>query len=114
MNIAIIGAGNVGKTLGQGWANKGHRVKNGSRKPEGEQLSLPDAASFGEVIALSVPWPAAHEALRSCGDLTGKVLLDCTNPLTADLNLDVGQTTSGGEMVATWASGARVVKVFNT
>src|SRR5207248_6974415 len=68
----------------------------------------------GEVIVLSVPWPAAHEALRNCGDLTGKVLLDCTNPLTADLNLDIGQTTSGGEMVGTWASGARVVKIFNT
>lgn len=114
MHIAIIGAGNVGKTLGQGWSNKGHEVKYGSRNPEGEELSLSAAAAFGEVILLSVPWPGAHEALRNCGDLTGKVLLDCTNPLTADLNLDIGQTTSGGEMVATWASGARVVKIFNT
>lgn len=114
MNIAIIGAGNVGKTLGQGWSSKGHVVKYGSRSPERDELSVPAAAAFGEVIVLSVPWPGAHEALRSCGDLAGKVLLDCTNPLTADLNLEVGQTTSGGEMVATWASGARVVKIFNT
>lgn len=114
MNVAIIGAGNVGKTLGQGWSNKGHQVKYGSRKPEREQLSLPDAAAFGDVIVLSVPWPGAHEAVRNCGDLTGKVVLDCTNPLTSDLKLEIGQTTSGGEMVATWASGARVVKIFNT
>jgi predicted dinucleotide-binding enzyme len=114
MNIAIIGAGNVGKTLGQGWSSKGHVVKYGSRNPEGDELSLSAAAAFGEVIVLAVPWPGAHEALRNCGDLTGKVLLDCTNPLTAELNLEIGQTTSGGEMVATWASGARVVKIFNT
>src|SRR5262249_29771021 len=41
--------------------------------------------------------------------------LDCTNPLAADLSgLTVGLTTSGGEQVASWARGARVVKVFNT
>ena len=114
MKIAVIGAGNVGTTLGHGWSQKGHEVKYGSRRPERDQLSVPDAAAFGEVVVLTVPWPAAHEALRNCGNLTGKVLLDCTNPLTADLNLAIGQTTSGGEMVATWASGARVVKIFNT
>jgi len=42
-------------------------------------------------------------------------LLDCTNPLKPDLSgLTVGYTASGGEQVAGWAPGARVVKIFNT
>lgn len=48
-------------------------------------------------------------------DLAGKVLIDATNPLLADLSgLAVGANTSGAEMVASWAPGARVVKAFNT
>jgi predicted dinucleotide-binding enzyme len=42
-------------------------------------------------------------------------LLDCTNPLKADLSgLTVGHTASGAEQVAAWAPGAHVVKIFNT
>src|SRR5205814_267144 len=53
--------------------------------------------------------------LAAAGDLKGKVLLDCTNPLTRDLSgLEVSGTTSGGEFVAAHAPGARVVKIFNT
>jgi len=43
------------------------------------------------------------------------VLLDCTNPVKADLSgLEIGTSTSGGEMVEQWAAGAQVVKIFNT
>jgi len=74
-----------------------------------------DAAAFGEVLALTVPWAAAQPAIESSGNLAGKVLMDCTNPLAADLKgLTVGLNTSAGEQVAAWASGARVVKAFNT
>jgi predicted dinucleotide-binding enzyme len=53
--------------------------------------------------------------MRESRDLVGKILLDCTNPLEKDLSgLAVGQTTSGAELVASWAPGARVVKAFNT
>src|SRR5215813_5919590 len=129
MKIAIIGAGNVGGTLGSAWANRGHDVIFGVRDaadPKLEQLlaraagkariaTVKEAAAAADVIALTVPWPAAQEALRSTGDLRGKILLDCTNPLKADLSgLTVGHTTSGGEQVAAWAPGARVVKIFNT
>jgi 8-hydroxy-5-deazaflavin:NADPH oxidoreductase len=62
-----------------------------------------------------VPWQAARPAVAELGDLSGKVLLDCTNPLAPDLSgLEVGTTTSGGEQVAAAAKGANVVKIFNT
>jgi predicted dinucleotide-binding enzyme len=58
---------------------------------------------------------AAQNALASADDLTGKVLIDATNPLLPGLTgLAAGTTTSAGEVVAKWAAGARVVKAFNT
>jgi 8-hydroxy-5-deazaflavin:NADPH oxidoreductase len=60
------------------------------------------------------PWPATAEALRGLGNLAGKILLDCTNPLKPSLDgLEVANTTSAGEQVAQWSPGARVVKIFN-
>jgi 8-hydroxy-5-deazaflavin:NADPH oxidoreductase len=130
MKIAIIGAGNVGGTLGVAWANRGHEVVLGVRDvaadPKLEELlaraggktraaRVKDAAAAAEVIALTVPWSAVQDALRSAGDLRGKILFDCTNPLKPDLSgLTVGYTASGAEQVAAWAPGARVVKIFNT
>ena len=64
---------------------------------------------------LAVPWTAVPDALKAAGDLTGKVLLDCTNPVTPELtHLTIGHTTSAGEEVARMVPNARVVKVFNT
>ncbi|HEV2500865.1 MAG TPA: NADPH-dependent F420 reductase [Terriglobia bacterium] len=129
MKIAIMGAGNVGGALGKLWAAKGHQVMFGVPDPQGAKTqgliksigkqaqagSVKDAASFGEVIVLATPWPATQDAVRSAGDLAGKVVIDCTNPLAADLSgLLVGTTNSAGEEVARWAKGAKVVKAFNT
>jgi len=129
MRIAIIGAGNVGGALGAAWAKRGHEVIFGVQDITDQRLkevlaraggearvaTVKDAAAAADVVALAVPWPAAEDALRSAGDMRGKILLDCTNPLKPDLSgLTVGHTTSGAEQVATWAPGARVVKIFNT
>jgi predicted dinucleotide-binding enzyme len=127
MNIAVIGMGSVGGTLGRRWAANGHAVVFGSRKPTDSKAvaeatamncrlaSIRDAASAADVVVLATPWQAVKDALTSAGSLGGKVLLDCTNPLTADVTaLEIGHTTSGGEEVAKLASGARVVKIFNT
>jgi hypothetical protein len=77
--------------------------------------SVAEAAAFGEVVVLATPWEATEEAIRSAGDLAGKIVFDCTNPLAPQLaGLTLGHTTSAGEQVASWAPGARVVKVFNT
>lgn len=123
MQIAIIGAGNVGQALGKGWTKRGHQVRYGVRNPAdpkhgGLDAAVPaDAAAGADAIVLSLPWPATESAVRGLGNLAGRTIIDCTNPLgmTPDgLGLVVGHTTSGGEMVANWASGAAVFKAFNT
>ena len=129
MRIGILGAGNVGGALARVWTNRGHEVKLGVPDAQNERTQKTvaslggavragtnaDAGAFGEVVALTVPWPAAKQAIESSGNLTGKVLIDCTNPLSNDLKrLLVGLTTSAAEQVAGWARGARVVKAFNT
>jgi predicted dinucleotide-binding enzyme len=128
MTIGIIGAGNVGGTLGRCWAKLGHQVVFGSREPSADDVkqllaasgataraaSLKEAAQAGEVLALATPWPVTEEILRGLGDLTGKILIDATNPLTRNFELEYGTTASGAEKVAQWAHGAKVVKAFNT
>jgi predicted dinucleotide-binding enzyme len=125
MDIAIIGAGRVGSTLGRGLAAAGHRVHYARRDPEAplpERL-LHEGATTGaaaEVVArsqavlLATPWAAARAALADAGDLGGRPLFDATNPIGPGLTLTHGHTDSGAEQVQRWAPGARVVKVFNT
>jgi predicted dinucleotide-binding enzyme len=128
MRIGILGAGNVGGTLGRGWAGKGHEVFFGVPRPEDSKTqaliqsigpkaragTVRDAAAFAEVVVLATPFEAAEEAIKKAGDLTGKVVIDCTNPLTADFSgLTIGHTTSGLEQVIRWAKGAQVFKAFN-
>lgn len=126
MKIAIIGAGTVGRALGEGWAAKGHEIMFGVRSPGSPKLADLDharfkigkdmqAAQFGEVVVLATPWDSTKEAIAACGDLHGKIVLDATNPLRPNMaGLAMGHITSGGEKVAEWANGAKVVKVFNT
>ena len=128
MRIAIIGTGNVGGALAQGLAGKGHDLVLGARRPDapevaalaaatGATAALPDAAAAGaDLVILALPWSGAEAAVRGLGDLSGRIVIDCMNPLgmTADgLGLTMGHTTSGGETVAGWLPGARVVKTLN-
>ena len=129
MNIGIIGAGNVGGTLGKRWAKNGHNIVFASREPGGEKMkqllhetghgatavSNSQVARSSDVLLLSTPWPATEEALKSAGDLAGKTIIDATNPLLPSLDgLSVGCTDSAAEQVARWATGAKVVKALNT
>lgn len=127
MKIGIIGSGNVGSALGKIWANNGNEIMFSSRHPENLKglaqsigknacYGLPaEAAKYGDVVVLSVPWTQAIDALKSAGSLRGKVLTDCTNPLKPDMSgLAVGHTTSAAEEIAKAAPGAKVVKAFNT
>ena len=132
MKLAIIGAGGVGGTLGTAWAQKaGHEIFFGVTHPQSEKTralikqlggkaragSAAEAAAFGEVIVLATPWQAAEAAIRSMGDLQGRVILDATNPLAMGpngLGLAIGHNTSAGEQVQGWAKGASVFKTLNT
>jgi len=127
MQIAIIGTGSVGSTLGGRLAEKGHQVIYGTRDPQNDKVkklidsqkgtkakSVREAVAPSEVVVLATPWPATEDAVKSAGDLKGKIVIDCTNPLAPKLSgLSVGLTTSAGEKVADWAEGAHVVKAFN-
>jgi len=67
------------------------------------------------VVILATGYADAVPALRSLGDLTGKVVLDITNPLSADyMSLTIGHSTSAAEEIAAAIPGALLVKAFNT
>jgi predicted dinucleotide-binding enzyme len=112
MKIAVLGAGNVGGALARLWTQAGHQVQTARRQagPTPEEIAA-DAA----VVALCVPGGESEQALVSCGDVTGKIVIDCTNPLAPDLQgLLYGGTTSAGERLQQLRPGARVVKAFNS
>jgi predicted dinucleotide-binding enzyme len=122
MKIAVIGSGSVGSTLGTAWQQRGHDVTYGVRHPGDDKhssLGAPvatneRAAADADVVVVCTPWQGTQQAVQSCGDLAGKVLIDCTNPLTPDFaTLEVGHTSSGAEHIAGWAPGARVCKAMN-
>jgi 8-hydroxy-5-deazaflavin:NADPH oxidoreductase len=129
MKIAVLGAGNVGGTLGKAFASVGHDIFFGVPNPKEEKNKklidsiAPNRASVGsvseavrsaELLILATPWNAARAALQSAGDLTDKIVIDCTNPLKEDVSgLVIGHTTSAAEQVAQWAVEAKVCKAFN-
>lgn len=125
MTIAIIGAGNVGSALGRGWLACGEDVIFGVPDPADpkyrllpeERLRVPQtAAQSAEIIVLATPWQATEAAVKGLGSLSGKIIIDCTNPLGMGpngLELVLGHSTSAGEQVAFWAPGASVLKTLN-
>ena len=118
MKIAIIGAGNVGGALGRGWAKAGHTIIFGVRDPAGgktkpplaeiggaaSSVLVPDAVRSAEVVVLATPWDAVPSVVNAMGDVRGKIIIDCTNPLLLNaegsLSLSLGSTTSGAEELA--------------
>lgn len=128
MRIAIIGTGNVGGAIARGLAGKGHDVTFGARAPDKPELvalandvgaarALPgEAAAAADIVILALPWAAAEAAVKTLGNLAGKIVIDCMNPLgmvDGALGLVLGHQTSGAETVAGWLPGAKVVKTLN-
>ena len=127
--IAIIGAGQVGASLGRGWARSGHAILFGVTDPAAPKhaaiaeqagnaviATMAEAVRQAEIVVLAVPWDAVPEVLSACGDISGRILIDATNPVRfgADgLELAIGFSTSGGEEVARLAPGASVFKAMN-
>jgi NADPH-dependent F420 reductase len=129
LKITVLGTGSVGAALGSRWARAGHAVAYGSRQPQSEKvlavversgpsaqaMSSAQAVADAEAILLAVPWPVARQTLADLGDLRGRPVIDCTNPLLPDLSgIELGHSTSAAEQLAAAAPSARVVKAFNT
>lgn len=128
MNIAVIGMGVVGGTLGQRFAEAGHTVafgvQNPSEKvksgtpPDARVMSVADAAREAEIIVLAVPWAAVPSVARELQVTRRQVLVDVVNPLKMGphgLSIDAGpHGESGAERLAAMVPDARVVKAFNT
>jgi predicted dinucleotide-binding enzyme len=127
MRIAVIGSGNVGTGLAKSWSKLGHAVVVGSRSPESERLvhlvsgigngvsaaALAESVESADVIVLAIPWSAVEVSIAALGDLSGRLIIDATNPFVKGLNLGIGHSDSGGEQVARWAPGAKIVKALN-
>jgi len=118
----------MGSVLGRSFAAAGHAVtfsySHDPKKlerlardsgPRARAAGPWDAVRRAEVVLLAVHWADVPGALRAAGSLRGKILIDCTNPMThANDALAVGHRLSGGELIAKQAHGAHLVKAFNT
>jgi predicted dinucleotide-binding enzyme len=127
--IAIIGTGSVGGALGPEFAAQGHTVVYGSRTPDREDVlelvartgegatatSPREAAEQADIVVLAVPGMMVKEITLGLGDLSGKIIIDPTNPLANGENgLKHGVDTSNAEIIQTAAPEAFVVKAFNS
>ena len=84
MKIGIIGAGNMGTTLGDLWIAAGHDILYGTRAsdPTSNLRARPvaEASALSDFLVLAVNYWTIESALREMGDLTGKIILDISNP----------------------------------
>lgn len=112
MRIAIIGKGNVGTALSSGLSKAGHQIKFGHRDPK-ENVS--DAAKWGELIILAVPYENSDNAIENIKPFADKkIVIDVMNAIGANMNLGISCTTSTAEQTQKKLREAYVVKAFNT
>jgi len=126
MKVTVIGAGNMGAAFVKQLTRAGHQVSVTARSPAKAQalaqahagataIAAADAAAQADVLILATAYADAVPALQSVGDLSGKVVIDISNPLTPDyMGLTLGHSTSAAEEIAKAIPGAQVVKAFNT
>ena len=128
LRVGIIGTGRIGGALATHWTKAGHEVLMSSRHPEElrplaaslgarARVGTPkEAASFGEVVLVSVPYAAIPDiGKENAAALKGKVVLDTSNPVE---NRDgamalAAQKKGAGVATAELLPGARVVRAFN-
>lgn len=124
MRVGVIGAGRLGGTLARLLGRHGHDVVVAAERSRDELV--PVVADWRGVVAgeredvvgcdvvvLAFPWRVAEDALAGL-DLSGHVVVDATNPFSADYDIiETGPRGSTG-VIADLLPGARVVKGFNT
>ena len=126
MRIAFIGYGNVGALLADHLHRLGHTVTLAAKDPSSDSVrkvlalngdilvaSPPEAVASAEVVFLATPFQANQDALSGVAPLlTGKVLIDCTNPVGPSLTHGLDNVQSGSEMIQGLVPEANVVKAF--
>ncbi len=132
--VGVLGSGEVGRRLAAGFRSRGHDVVIGSREPAKPELrewlaaegagvgagTFAEAAVHGDLLVLAVLGNAAEEAIADAGpeNLSGKVVIDTTNPLDFSTGfppkLSITGEDSLGERVQRVLPDAKVVKAFNT
>jgi predicted dinucleotide-binding enzyme len=126
MKITVVGTGNMGSAFAKQLSAAGHTVRITGRDIEKAKAladpfenvnAYPAAQALGDsdVVVVATAFADAAAALQSLGDLSGKVVIDITNPLSADyMSLTLGHVTSAAEEIAKTIPQAHVVKAFNT
>jgi 8-hydroxy-5-deazaflavin:NADPH oxidoreductase len=128
MKVGIIGTGDIGGALARHWGAAGHDLMISSRHPEqlrdlakeigpNVKVGTPkEAAAFGEVVMLAVPYGALPQVGRDyAAELKGKVVMDAGNPYPSrDGDMAVRDRERGtGVAVAEYLPGVRLVRAFN-
>lgn len=127
--IAVIGTGNVGGALGTEFAAQGHTIVYGSRNPSSSEVTelvartggdaaattQAEAVKGADIVVLAVPGMLVEEITRSLGDLSGKIIIDPTNPIDrSGQEFKMGVSSSNGEIIQFAAPDSSVVKAFNS
>jgi 8-hydroxy-5-deazaflavin:NADPH oxidoreductase len=124
VRIGVIGAGRIGGNAARLFAQAGHDVLvSYSRDLDklqtlaaeiGARAGTPrEAAEFGEVVMLSVPWRLVDDVLAEVGPLDGRIVIDTTNQFGPGGWEDLGGRTAA-QVNAQRMPGARYTKAFNT
>jgi predicted dinucleotide-binding enzyme len=129
MKIGIIGSGRIGGTIGGLWVKAGYEVMFSAREigevkelvaslgPRARAGTPREAAAFGEVVLISVPYAALPQIGRDlAAELKGKVVLETGNPVQArDGDMAIEARAKGtGVASAEFLPGVRLVRAFNS
>ena len=124
--IAIIGAGMIGATTARLFVDAGYEVAVSNSRgpatladlvkdlgPKARAMTVADAARWGDLVLLAVPW-RAPEALPPADTVAGKIVVDAMNPYGPDGQVMNLEPSTSSEETAKRLPGARIVKAFNT